>query len=133
MPRCCCVSVCLVASVVSNSLLPYGPWLARLFCPWDSPGKNTGVDCLFLLPGIAILLQRSRCVSNEQFCLKTAGLYDDLLPSLFHFFLFHIQCSHLFYVFQFPHHLFFQLFFLKLLSSVVEKFFIHTHIHIEYV
>ena len=21
----------------------------RLFCPWDSPGKNTGVDCHFLL------------------------------------------------------------------------------------
>ena len=24
-------------------------WPARLFCPWDSPGKNTGVDCHFLL------------------------------------------------------------------------------------
>ena len=23
----------------------------RLFCPWDSPGKNTGVVCHFLLPG----------------------------------------------------------------------------------
>ena len=21
-------------------------------CPWDSPGKNTGVDCHFLLQGI---------------------------------------------------------------------------------
>ena len=21
----------------------------RLLCPWDSPGKNTGVDCRFLL------------------------------------------------------------------------------------
>ena len=25
---------------------------ARLLCPWDSPGKNTGVDCHFLLQGI---------------------------------------------------------------------------------
>ena len=25
---------------------------ARLFCPWDSPGKNTGVGCHFLLQGI---------------------------------------------------------------------------------
>ena len=25
---------------------------ARLFCPWDFPGKNTGVDCHFLLQGI---------------------------------------------------------------------------------
>ena len=24
----------------------------RLLCPWDSPGKNTGVDCHFLLQGI---------------------------------------------------------------------------------
>ena len=26
--------------------------LARLLCPWDSPGKNTGVDCHALLQGI---------------------------------------------------------------------------------
>jgi len=34
------------------TLRPHGP--ARLFCPWDSPGKKTGVDCHFLLhdPGI---------------------------------------------------------------------------------
>ena len=25
---------------------------ARLFCPWDSPGKNTRVDCHALLQGI---------------------------------------------------------------------------------
>ena len=24
----------------------------RLFCPWDSPGKNTGMGCHFLLQGI---------------------------------------------------------------------------------
>ena len=26
-------------------------WTARLLCPWDSPGKNTGVGCHFLLQG----------------------------------------------------------------------------------
>ena len=25
---------------------------ARLLCPWNSPGKNTGVGCLFLLQGV---------------------------------------------------------------------------------
>ena len=25
---------------------------ARLLCPWDSPGKNTGVSCHALLQGI---------------------------------------------------------------------------------
>ena len=33
-----------ITSVVSNSLQP-----ARLLCPCDSPGKNTGVGCHFLL------------------------------------------------------------------------------------
>ena len=26
-------------------------FLSRLLCPWDSPGKNTGVGCHALLPG----------------------------------------------------------------------------------
>ena len=30
----------------------------RLLCPWDSPGKNTGVGCHFLLQGI-LLTQES--------------------------------------------------------------------------
>ena len=34
-------------SVVSNSLQPHGP--ARLLCPWDAPGKKTGVGYHFLL------------------------------------------------------------------------------------
>ena len=33
-------------------LLPPGLQPARLLCPWDSPGKNTGVRCHFLLQGI---------------------------------------------------------------------------------
>ena len=39
-------------SVVSNSLQPHGLHPARLLCPWDSPGKNTGVSCHALLQGI---------------------------------------------------------------------------------
>ena len=31
-----------VASVVSDSVQPHGLWTARLFSPWDSPGKSTG-------------------------------------------------------------------------------------------
>ena len=46
------VPVCQVASVVSDSLQPYGPQSARLLCPVDSPGKNTAVGCHFLLQGI---------------------------------------------------------------------------------
>ena len=46
------VHTCQVASVVSDSLKPYGLHPARLFYPWDSPGKNTGVGSHSLLYGI---------------------------------------------------------------------------------
>ena len=36
---------------MSDSLWPRGLWPARLLCPWDSPGKNTGMGCHFLLQG----------------------------------------------------------------------------------
>ena len=42
----------LKSSVVSVSLRPHGLWPARLHCPWDFPGKNTGLGCHFLLQGI---------------------------------------------------------------------------------
>ena len=39
-------------SVVSNSLRLHGLQPTRLLPPWDSPGKNTGVGCHFLLQNI---------------------------------------------------------------------------------
>ena len=43
-------------SVMSNYVQPHGPHglsqPARLLCPWNSPGKNTGVGCHLLLQGI---------------------------------------------------------------------------------
>ena len=44
---CCCR--CKVTSVVSNSVQPQRRQPIRLPRPWDSPGKNTGVGCHFLL------------------------------------------------------------------------------------
>ena len=38
-------------SVVSSSLWSHGLRAAKLLCPWDFPGKNTGVGCHFLLQG----------------------------------------------------------------------------------
>ena len=37
---------------MSNSWRHYGLWPAKLLCPWDSPGKNTGVDCHALLQAV---------------------------------------------------------------------------------
>ena len=34
---------------MSDSVRPHGRQLTRLPSPWDSPGKNTGVGCHFLL------------------------------------------------------------------------------------
>ena len=34
---------------MSDSLRPHGLQPTRLLCPWNSPGKNTGVGCHFLL------------------------------------------------------------------------------------
>ena len=45
--------VCVwVTLVVSDSLKPHGLQLARLLCPWDSPGKNTAVGGHALLQGL---------------------------------------------------------------------------------
>ena len=61
--RCMCVCVypymdiCVrtrASSVVSDSAIPW-LWPARLLCPWNFPGKSTGVGCHFLPdPGIKL-------------------------------------------------------------------------------
>ena len=47
--KCCCCCCCCVASVMSDSVRPHGLQPTKLPRPWDSPGKNTGVGCHFLL------------------------------------------------------------------------------------
>ena len=44
--------VCVSRSVISDSLWPHELQPAKLLCPWDSPGKNTGMGCHFLLQRI---------------------------------------------------------------------------------
>ena len=46
---CCCCCCSYVPSVVSNPVRPHRWQPTRLPRPWDSPGKNTGVGCRFLL------------------------------------------------------------------------------------
>ena len=55
---CVCVCVCVCARAraqpLSHVWLFATPWTAasQALCPWDSPGKNPGVGCHFLLQGI---------------------------------------------------------------------------------
>ena len=44
------VFVC--CSIVPDALQPHGLHPTRLLCPWDFPGKDTGVGCHFLLQEI---------------------------------------------------------------------------------
>ena len=43
---------CLVSQSCLTLLWPHDMYPSRFLCPWDSPGKTTGVDCHFLLQGI---------------------------------------------------------------------------------
>ena len=43
---------CAMYLAMSNSLQPHGLQPTRLLSSWDSPGKNIGVGCHFLLQGI---------------------------------------------------------------------------------
>ena len=45
----CCCCCCYVAPGVSDSVRPHRRQPNRPCRPWDSPGKNTGVGCHFLL------------------------------------------------------------------------------------
>ena len=37
-------------------------WSTKLFCPWNFPGKNTGVDCYFHLQGIFLTQELNQCL-----------------------------------------------------------------------
>ena len=43
---------CVSCLVMSDSLQPHGVEPSRLFCLWNSPGKNTGVGCHSFLQGV---------------------------------------------------------------------------------
>ena len=46
-------------------LQPHGQQPSRLFCPWNSPGKNAGVICHTLLQGMILLIQGlNPCLSH---------------------------------------------------------------------
>ena len=70
---CCC---CCVASVVSDSVWPRRWQPTRLPHPWDSPGKNTGVGCHFLLQCMKVKSESE----VAQSCLTLSNPMDCCLP-----------------------------------------------------
>ena len=84
------------------------------------------------MPRYFCFFSRAPDVSNEQPCLKTTGLYDDLLllSSLFQFFCFIVSAPVSFSLcFPISPSLLLYMFFLKPLPSVVEKL-LYTYIQI---
>ena len=63
-------------SVMSESLGPHGLWPTRLFCPWNSLGKNNGVGCYALLEGIFPTQESDPGLSHDRwilYCLSHQG------------------------------------------------------------
>ena len=61
---------------MSNSVRHHRRQLTRLPCPWDSPGKNTGVDCHFLLQCMKVKSESE----VAQSCLTLSDPMDCSLP-----------------------------------------------------
>ena len=61
---------------MSDSVRPHGLQPTRLFCPWDSPGKNTGVGCHFLLQCMKVESESE----VAQSCLTLRDPMDCSLP-----------------------------------------------------
>ena len=71
LPCCCCVT-----SVMSDSVRPHRWQPTRLPRPWDSPGKNTGVGCRFLLQCMKVKSESKA----SQSCLTLSDPMDCSLP-----------------------------------------------------
>ena len=72
---CCCC--CSITSVASDSVRPHRLQPTRLPGPWDSPGKNTGVGCQFLLQCMKV--KRESELAESCLTLWTAA-YQAPLP-----------------------------------------------------
>ena len=61
---------------MSDSVRPHRWQPTRPHCPWDSPGKNTGVGCRFLLPCMKVKSESE----VAQSCLTLRNPMDCSLP-----------------------------------------------------
>ena len=69
----CC---CLVTKLCPTLCDPMGCSPPRLLCPWNFPGKNTGVGCQFLLQGMKVKSERE----VAQSCPTLSNPLDCSLP-----------------------------------------------------
>ena len=77
----------MVACLVTKSCLTrrlHGLYPARLLCPWNFPGKNTGVGCHFLLQGNFLIQGLNPVLLN---CRQI--LYQPIIQTSKYFFTIH--------------------------------------------
>ena len=77
-------------SVMSDSLQPHGLQSARFLCPWDSPGKNTGVGSHFLLHQLHVILSNPRLLG----LVASDGLQCDFYKSPTSSFTYSLRSKH---------------------------------------
>ena len=77
-PMCVSVCVCVSCLVMSDSLQPHRLKPTMPLCPWDSPGKNTGVEWV----AISFSKRNYRKKESEvaQSCLTLCNPMDCSLP-----------------------------------------------------
>ena len=75
------ISVYVSEKIVSNSVRPQRWQPTRLPCPWDSPGKNTGVGCHFLLQCMKV---KSESEVTQSCPTPSDPMYCSLLGSSVH-------------------------------------------------
>ena len=79
------VLLCSVASAVSDSVQPHRGQPTRLPGPWESPGKNTGVGCHFLLQWMKVkseseVAQSCPTLSNPMDCSLPGSSIHGIFP-----------------------------------------------------
>ena len=76
MEQLACLLACCVASVVSDSVRLQRRQPTRLRCPWDSPGKNTGVGCHFLLQCMKVKRESEVAQSCQTLAIPWTAAYQ---------------------------------------------------------
>ena len=74
----CC---CLVTKSCPTLLQPHGLSPTRILCPWDFPGKNTGVGCRFLLQRSFLTQGLNSCLLH---CRHSLSLSYQVSPKWVH-------------------------------------------------
>ena len=70
------IGVCVSLSVVCNPSQPHGLWPSRLLCPWDFPGKNTGL--VAISSSKAVIKNLPGIQQTKDMCVQPLGQEDSL-------------------------------------------------------